>query len=115
MSTSTTGNQPPHYSNTSVANPDPYHEANLDHSTISLKERVEDLITFLDSHKFCMMTTRQCDTGLLVSRCMAVAAKDKEIDLLFFTNTESHKTDELVGDSHINISFLNSSTVGGYC
>jgi len=109
MSVNTASN-PPSYSNTSVQNPDPYHDANIDHSTISLKERVEDLIAFLDSHKYCMMTTRQSDTGCLVSRCMAVAARDKEIDLLFFTNTESHKTDELVGDPHINISFLNSST-----
>jgi general stress protein 26 len=31
------------------------------------------------------------------------------IDLLFHTNTESHKTDELNNDPHINISFLNSS------
>lgn len=31
------------------------------------------------------------------------------IDLLFFTNTESHKTDELKSDPHVNISFLDSS------
>lgn len=31
------------------------------------------------------------------------------IDLLFHTNTESGKTDDLMSDSHINISFLNSS------
>lgn len=30
------------------------------------------------------------------------------VDLLFFTNTESHKTDELKGDPHANISFLDS-------
>jgi general stress protein 26 len=28
---------------------------------------------------------------------------------LFFTNTESHKTDELKGDPHVNISFLDGS------
>jgi general stress protein 26 len=31
------------------------------------------------------------------------------IDLLFHTNTESGKTDDLESDSHINISFLNPS------
>jgi general stress protein 26 len=31
------------------------------------------------------------------------------LDLIFHTNTESGKTDDLQSDSHINISFLNSS------
>lgn len=31
------------------------------------------------------------------------------VDLLFHTNTESHKTDEISGDSHINIAFINGS------
>lgn len=31
------------------------------------------------------------------------------VDLIFHTNTESHKTDELHSDPHVNISFLNSS------
>lgn len=31
------------------------------------------------------------------------------LDLLFFTNKESHKTTELASDPHVNISFLNSS------
>ena len=43
-----------------------------------------------------MMTTRDASSGKLVSRCMAVAAKESGgIDLLFHTNTESHKTDEI--------------------
>ncbi|KAF8421429.1 bli-3 protein [Tirmania nivea] len=86
---------------------DPYKETNLDHA--SLKERVEGLIQFIESHKFCLMTTRQKDTGHLVSRCMAVAALEG-INLLFHTNTESGKTDELVGDPHVNIGFLKEST-----
>lgn len=87
---------------------DPYREANLDHA--SLKERVEGLVQFIEGHKFCLMTTRQMDTGYLVSRCMAVAAREG-IDLLFHTNTESGKTDDLVGDPHVNIGFLKESTV----
>ncbi|KAF8439175.1 hypothetical protein BGX38DRAFT_1208811 [Terfezia claveryi] len=74
-----------------------------------LKERVEDLIQFIDSHKFCLMTTRQKNTDYLVSRCMAVVAREG-IDLLFHTDTESGKTDELVGDPHVNIGFLKEST-----
>lgn len=31
------------------------------------------------------------------------------IDLLFHTNTETHKMDEITGDPHVNISFLNSA------
>jgi general stress protein 26 len=31
------------------------------------------------------------------------------VDYLFFTNTESHKTDELKSDPHVNIAFLDSS------
>lgn len=86
---------------------DPYKEANIDNA--SLKERVEGLVKFIESHKFCLMTTRQKDTGYLVSRCMALAAHEG-IDLLFHTNTESGKTDELVGDPHVNIGFLKEST-----
>jgi len=33
----------------------------------------------------------------------------KGIDLLFFTNTHSHKTEELASDPHVNISFINAS------
>jgi len=87
---------------------DPYKAKNLDQP--SLKEKIEDLSKFQDSCKFGMMTTRDGKTGALVSRCMALAAKENGgTTLLFHTNTESGKTDELESDSHINISFLNSS------
>lgn len=101
----------PVYSTTNTGSKpeDPYKEANLDHA--SLKERVEDLLNFIEGHKFCLMTTRQHDTGYLVSRCMAVAAREG-LDLFFHTNTESGKTDELVGDPHINIGFLKETNVG---
>ena len=53
---------------------DPTKPANIDEP--SLKEKVEDLIAFTDSCKFGMMTTRIADKGgLLVSRCMALAAR----------------------------------------
>ncbi|KAG7143821.1 Protein bli-3 like protein [Verticillium longisporum] len=41
---------------------------------------------------------------------MALAASEVGgIDLLFHTNTESNKTDEIKSDPHVNISFINSS------
>ncbi|KAG9229179.1 hypothetical protein BJ875DRAFT_387897 [Amylocarpus encephaloides] len=87
---------------------DPYKEKNKDE--VSLKEKVEDLSDFISACKFGMMTTRDGKSGALVSRCMALAGKESGgIDLLFHTNTESGKTDDISSDPHINISFLNSS------
>jgi len=97
------------FSNTDTGNKpaDPYKEKNLDET--SLKEKVEDLSEFASACKFGMMTTRD-EKGMLVSRCMALAAKENGgIDLIFHTNTESGKTDNLQTDPHLNISFLNSS------
>jgi len=51
---------------------DPYTAKNKE--SPELKEKVEDLVTFIEKQKFCMMTTR-VSTGLLASRCMALAAK----------------------------------------
>lgn len=88
---------------------DPYKAANAD-TNVSAEQKITDLSNFIDASKFGMMTTRDASSGKLVSRCMAVAAKESGgIDLLFHTNTESNKTDELQDDSHVNISFLNSS------
>lgn len=86
---------------------DPYTKTNADE--VPVEQKVTDLADFITACKFGMMTTRDA-SGRLVSRCMAVAAKEKGgIDLLFHTNTESNKTDELQNDEHVNISFLNGS------
>lgn len=53
---------------------DPYTQKNLNNEA-SLEEKVTDLVNFAEKQKFCMMTTRIADSGLLVSRCMALAAK----------------------------------------
>ena len=55
---------------------DPYTEKNLQEP--SLKEKIDDLAAFVDRAKFCMMTT-QSPEGLLVSRCMALAARVSEL------------------------------------
>jgi len=88
--------------------PNPCPEASPDNTF--LKERIDELIQFIDGHHFCLMTTRQKNTEYLVSRCMAVTAREG-IDLLFYTDTASGKTDELVGDPHVNIGFLKESNV----
>ncbi|KAK2046395.1 pyridoxamine 5'-phosphate oxidase [Colletotrichum somersetense] len=88
---------------------DPYKAANLDND-VSVKEKVEAFVNFANKSKFGMMTTRDAKSGALVSRAMALAATENGgIDLLFHTNTESHKTDEIDSDPHINIAFINSS------
>ena len=63
------------FSNTDTGNKpaDPYTAKNLDQPE-SLKEKIGDLIGFVEKSKFCMMTTRIASSGLLVSRCMALAA-----------------------------------------
>jgi len=87
---------------------DPYKAKNID--DVSVKEKVEGLSEFITASKFGMMTTRDGSSGALVSRCMALAGKeDNGIDLIFHTNTESGKTDDITSDPHINIAFLNSS------
>lgn len=52
---------------------DPYKQKNLHEP--ELKEKIEDLVKFMDHCKFGMMTTRIASSGLLTSRCMALAAK----------------------------------------
>lgn len=58
--------------NTGSKDADPYTTKNA--SDPSLKEKVEDLKTFVDRNKFCLLTTKNT-SGLLVSRAMALAAK----------------------------------------
>jgi len=55
---------------------DPYKEANEDNQ-VSLSTKVGDLITFIESCKFCMMATHAENTNHIVSRCMALAGKVK--------------------------------------
>ena len=87
---------------------DPYKEANLE-TEVSSESKIRDLSAFMTHCKFAMMTTRDAQSGNLVSRCMALAAQETSgIDLLFHTNTESGKALDLAHDSHINIGFLNS-------
>jgi len=96
-------------SNTDTGNKpaDPYKAANMENPPLA--EKVQDLVKFVENCKFCMMTTRIASSGLLVSRCMALAGQEQnQIDLIFHANYESGKTDDLKSDSDINLGFLNS-------
>ncbi|MCJ1471047.1 BLI-3 blue-light-inducible Bli-3 protein [Pseudocyphellaria aurata] len=87
---------------------DPYKAKNLDEPP--LKEKVEALSTFISNSKFGMLTTRIEGSKLLTSRAMSVAAQETGgIDLIFHTNTESGKTDDIEADNEVNVSFLNST------
>jgi len=63
------------YSNTNTgSNPaDPYVQKALENP--SIREKIEDLVTFADKCKFCMMTTEMGKDGMMASRCMALAGK----------------------------------------
>ena len=52
---------------------DHYKEKSLE--KLPLKDNVVDLVAFVDKCKFCMMTTRMGSSMLLISCCMALAAK----------------------------------------
>ncbi|KAH9864578.1 hypothetical protein J1614_010513 [Plenodomus biglobosus] len=98
------------FSNTDTGskNADPYTQKNLEEP--SLKEKVEDLLQFVDKTKFCLLTTQVADSDLLASRAMAVAAKEGNgFDILFHTNTESGKTDDLKEHAAVNVGFINNS------
>ena len=76
------------FSNTDTGNKhaDPYKQKNKE-DDIPLKQKIEDLVEFMDKCKFGMMTTRIAATVLLVSRCMALAAKVSTLP----ANSRSHK------------------------
>ncbi|ETN41444.1 uncharacterized protein HMPREF1541_03380 [Cyphellophora europaea CBS 101466] len=87
---------------------DPYKEKNKEEPGTA--EKIKDLSDFISSSKFGMMTTRAPSGGLLVSRAMGVAAQEADgLDLIFHTNTDSGKTDDLASDPHVNISFLDAT------
>lgn len=86
---------------------DPYTQKNQQDP--SLEEKVTDFTQFVERTKFCLLTTKTSD-GLLVSRAMALAGKEgKGVDLIFHTNTESGKTDDLENSPDVNVGFIDSA------
>jgi hypothetical protein len=52
---------------------DPYTAQNKQEP--SLKEKVDDLFSFIDKTKICLLTAQTASSDLLTSRAMALAAK----------------------------------------
>jgi len=86
---------------------DPYKANNLDTDS-SVEHKVHDLMKFAQDTKFGLMTTVKSPSGMLVSRCMAIAGVENGIDLIFHTNNETGKAEEIEEEPHVNIGFINS-------
>lgn len=78
------------FSNTDTGNKpaDPYTQKNLEQHS-PLEEKIGDLIHFVEKSKYCMMTTRIASSGLLVSRCMALAAKVSQLTPSYLPHPDS--------------------------
>ncbi|KAI7866722.1 hypothetical protein BDF14DRAFT_1996284 [Spinellus fusiger] len=96
---------------TSLPKQSPSYEKNVD-LKVSTDKKVEDLHKLIENIKLCMMTTRCSDTGKLVSRAMVphIPANHLPADLWFFTNTSTHKMDELKQDPNVNLGLYKLST-----
>lgn len=84
------------FSNTEVPGDkpaDPYKATNL--TNPDLKEKVQDLVKFMEYCKFGMMTTRIESSGLLTSRCMALAATVRPHPMPFLSTDGSLHTDSV--------------------
>ncbi len=88
---------------------DQYKEKNYD-SSAPLSEKIKTLFDFVDSHKVGMMTTRRKEDGMLVSRAMAIASRENEVDLIYHTNVETGKAHEIESDPHVSVSFYKDTT-----
>lgn len=66
----------PKFSNTDTGDKpaDPYKQANTD-TEATVEQKIEALNKFMTSSKYGMMTTRDSQTGQLVSRAMALTAQ----------------------------------------
>jgi general stress protein 26 len=72
-------------------------------------EKIDELYKLIDGIEIAMLTTRRSD-GALVSRPMANQKKVPDADLVFVTDLESHKLDDLVNDPHVNVSYYRERT-----
>ena len=98
------------FSNTEVPGDkpaDPYKATNL--TDPDLKEKVQDLVKFMEYCKFGMMTTRIESSGLLTSRCMALAATVRPPHRYPLSTAGSLYTD-LVSSHRKAVASISSST-----
>ncbi|KAI8821982.1 uncharacterized protein EV422DRAFT_577731 [Fimicolochytrium jonesii] len=77
---------------------------NLD-TTTNTNKQIEDLYKLIDGIKIATFTTRARD-GSLVSRPMATRERiEGGPDIVFVTNNQSHKLDDLSYDNHVNVAY----------
>lgn len=69
---------------------------------MATKDEMERLSALIDKARIGIITTVNLD-GHLVSRPMAVKARDFDGDLWFFTEDPSHKTDEVRANPQVNV------------
>jgi general stress protein 26 len=72
-------------------------------------DKIDELYKLIDGIEIAMFTTRRRD-GTLVSRPMANQKRLPDADLVFVTDIESHKLDDLVNDPHVNVSYYREKT-----
>lgn len=72
-------------------------------------DKIDELYKLIDGIEIAMLTTRRRD-GTLVSRPMANQKRIADADLVFVTDVESHKLDDLMNDPHVNVSYYRDRT-----
>ncbi|CAE6467890.1 unnamed protein product [Rhizoctonia solani] len=82
---------------------DPYVEK-ATNDKLTPQQKIDGLKEILDITKTGMLTTRGTN-GELHSRAMAPASLDG-LHFTFIVNNQSHKTDEMESDPHVNVSFF---------
>ncbi|KAF8210183.1 hypothetical protein K438DRAFT_1570645 [Mycena galopus ATCC 62051] len=89
---------------------DPY-TAKAENTTLSAQEKITGLHAIVKSAKTGMLTTHGSD-GHLHSRAMIPASPfdDTQLSLIFLANNATGKFDEIKNDSHVNVSFCDTST-----
>ena len=80
-----------------------------DNGPISKEKKLDELYELLEEMNIALMTTRRKD-GMLVTRPMATQEHEKDIDLWFVTNIETHNVDQLKHDPNISIGYYNSDS-----
>lgn len=89
---------------------DPY-TTQAENKHITLPEKIKDLCTIIKAAKTGMLVTRNTE-GNLHSRAMNPAnmLHEGQLNLVFLANNVSAKFEEIENDSHVNVSFFDSST-----
>jgi len=71
------------------------------------EEAIEKLSSLIKGIDICMLTTN--DGGVLRSRPMSTQDFEFNGDLWFFTDQETHKTEEIERDNRVNVSYAAST------